>query len=105
MATGPSPRLAPRPPPPGCSLQSRRGLSAPPVFAEISLTFSVGRELPTRRLETWWRAGAMATAQLEAVTGHIRRLAADSKMSEQSDGALLRAFLERSDQVAFEALL
>lgn len=47
----------------------------------------------------------MATAQLGAVLRHIRDLAADQTMSEQSDGALLRAFLGRNDQVAFEALM
>jgi hypothetical protein len=47
----------------------------------------------------------MATAQLGAVVRHIRSLAADPTMSEQTDGALLRAFLGRNDQAAFEVLL
>jgi hypothetical protein len=47
----------------------------------------------------------MATAQLGAVVRHIRDLAADPKRSEQTDGALLRAFLAANDQGAFEALL
>jgi RNA polymerase sigma factor (sigma-70 family) len=47
----------------------------------------------------------MATAQLGAVLRHIRGLAADPKVGEPSDGALLRAFLGRNDQSAFEALL
>jgi RNA polymerase sigma factor (sigma-70 family) len=47
----------------------------------------------------------MATAQLEAVVRHIRGLAADPAASEQTDGALLRAFLAGNDQAAFEALL
>jgi RNA polymerase sigma factor (sigma-70 family) len=47
----------------------------------------------------------MATVQLGAVLRHIRDLAADPKRSEQTDGALLRAFLGNSDQAAFEALL
>ena len=47
----------------------------------------------------------MATAQLGAGLRHIRNLAADPKMSEQTDGTLLRAFLSRNDQAAFEALL
>jgi RNA polymerase sigma factor (sigma-70 family) len=47
----------------------------------------------------------MATTQLGAVLRHIRSLAADPKEAEASDGALLRAFLSRKDQTAFEALL
>jgi RNA polymerase sigma factor (sigma-70 family) len=47
----------------------------------------------------------MAAAQLGAVVRHIRNLAADQKESEQTDGALLRAFLSHKDQAAFEALL
>jgi RNA polymerase sigma factor (sigma-70 family) len=47
----------------------------------------------------------MAAAQLGAVLQHIRTLAADPKVSEQTDGALLRAFLGHNDQAAFEALL
>jgi RNA polymerase sigma factor (sigma-70 family) len=47
----------------------------------------------------------MATAQLGPVLRHIRRLAADQKMSEQSDGALLRAFLGDNDPSAFEVLM
>jgi RNA polymerase sigma factor (sigma-70 family) len=47
----------------------------------------------------------MATAQLGTVVRHIRNLAADPKMSEQTDGALLRAFLSGNDPAAFEALL
>src|SRR5262249_40493064 len=49
--------------------------------------------------------GAMATAQLGAVLGHIRGLAADPKISERTDGALLRTFLSDNDPSAFEALL
>jgi RNA polymerase sigma factor (sigma-70 family) len=47
----------------------------------------------------------MATAQLGAVLRHIRDLAALPKRSEQTDGALLRAFLAQNDQTALEALL
>jgi RNA polymerase sigma factor (sigma-70 family) len=47
----------------------------------------------------------MVTAQLGAVLRHIRRLATDPTDSEQTDGALLRAFLGANDQTAFEALL
>lgn len=47
----------------------------------------------------------MATAQLGAVLRHIRSLAADHKASEQTDGALLRAFLGDNDQRAFEAIM
>jgi RNA polymerase sigma factor (sigma-70 family) len=47
----------------------------------------------------------MATAQLGAALRHIRSLAADPTMSEQTDGALLRAFLGRNDQATFEVLL
>jgi hypothetical protein len=47
----------------------------------------------------------MATAHLGAVLRHIRDLAALPKGSEQTDGALLRAFLGHNDQAAFEALL
>ncbi len=47
----------------------------------------------------------MATAQLGAVLRHIRNLADDRKLRDQTDGALLRAFLSRRDQTAFEALL
>jgi hypothetical protein len=36
---------------------------------------------------------------------HICNLPADPKMSEQTDGALLRAFVSRNNQSAFEALL
>jgi|GEM_PF-6661009 len=47
----------------------------------------------------------MATALVGTVLRHIRSLAADCKISEQTDGALLRAFLGDNDQAAFEALL
>jgi RNA polymerase sigma factor (sigma-70 family) len=47
----------------------------------------------------------MATAQLGAVGRHIRDLVADQKMIGQTDGTLLRAFLDRNDQPAFEALI
>jgi RNA polymerase sigma factor (sigma-70 family) len=47
----------------------------------------------------------MGTAQLAAVVRHIRDLAADHETGEQTDGALLRAFLSRNNQPAFEALL
>jgi RNA polymerase sigma factor (sigma-70 family) len=47
----------------------------------------------------------MATAQLAAVVRRIRGRVADSKVGEQSDGALLRAYLGHGDQAAFEALL
>jgi RNA polymerase sigma factor (sigma-70 family) len=47
----------------------------------------------------------MATAQLASVVRHIQGLTADSTMSQQSDGALLRAYLGRNDQAAFAALL
>jgi hypothetical protein len=47
----------------------------------------------------------MATAQLGAILRHIRNLAADQLMSEQTDDALRRAFVSRNDQPAFEALL
>jgi RNA polymerase sigma factor (sigma-70 family) len=47
----------------------------------------------------------MATAQLEAVLRHIRNLTADEKVRKQTDGALLRGFLIRNDQPAFEALV
>src|SRR5260370_451492 len=48
---------------------------------------------------------SMATAQLAGVGRHIRNLIADQKMIGQTDGSLLRAFLECNDQLAFEALL
>jgi RNA polymerase sigma factor (sigma-70 family) len=47
----------------------------------------------------------MATIQAGTVLRHIRNLAAGRKIGEQSDGALLRAFLSGNDQAAFEALL
>jgi len=47
----------------------------------------------------------MATAQLGAVLRHLRRLAADPKAGEPSDGSLLQAFLGQNDQSAFESLL
>jgi RNA polymerase sigma factor (sigma-70 family) len=47
----------------------------------------------------------MATAQLGTVLRHIRDLAADPARAEQTDGALLRAFLGGNDQTAFETLL
>jgi RNA polymerase sigma factor (sigma-70 family) len=45
----------------------------------------------------------MAAVQLGAVLRYIRSL--DLKSSQQTDGALLRAFVESNDQAAFEALL
>jgi RNA polymerase sigma factor (sigma-70 family) len=47
----------------------------------------------------------MATAKLGAVLRHIGSLAADQKTTDQTDGALLRAFLGNNDQPAFEALV
>jgi RNA polymerase sigma factor (sigma-70 family) len=47
----------------------------------------------------------MAAAQLGAVLRHVRDAAARQTFTEQSDGALLRAFLSRNDQPAFEALV
>ena len=47
----------------------------------------------------------MATAQLGEVLRQIRDLAGDPTRGEQTDGALLRAFLSRGDQPAFEALV
>jgi RNA polymerase sigma factor (sigma-70 family) len=47
----------------------------------------------------------MATPQHAAVVRHIRSLAADLHTREQTDGALLQAFLTRNDQAAFEALV
>jgi RNA polymerase sigma factor (sigma-70 family) len=47
----------------------------------------------------------MAAAQLGAVLRHVRDAAARQIITEQSDGALLRAFLSRNDQPAFEALV
>jgi RNA polymerase sigma factor (sigma-70 family) len=47
----------------------------------------------------------MAAAQLGAVLRHIRGLTADPHSGEPNDGALLRAFLTRNDQGAFEALV
>jgi RNA polymerase sigma factor (sigma-70 family) len=47
----------------------------------------------------------MAAAQLGAVLRHIRKLAHEPNTSEQTDGALLRAFLDRNDPAAFEALV
>jgi len=46
----------------------------------------------------------MATAQLGAIVGDIRDLAACRTGNEQSDGALLRAFLANKDEPAFAAL-
>jgi RNA polymerase sigma factor (sigma-70 family) len=47
----------------------------------------------------------MAAAQLEAGVRCIRNLAANRTLNDSTDGALLRAFLDRNDQSAFEALL
>jgi len=47
----------------------------------------------------------MATAQLGAAVRHIREMLDAAKAGEQTDGALLRAFLGRTDQAAFEALV
>jgi RNA polymerase sigma factor (sigma-70 family) len=47
----------------------------------------------------------MATAQLGVVLRHVRSLATNRKSEEETDGALLRAFLSERDQSAFEALL
>ncbi len=47
----------------------------------------------------------MATAQLGTVLRHIRGLAADPRINERTDGALLRTFLSGNDPSAFEALL
>jgi hypothetical protein len=47
----------------------------------------------------------MATAQLGRVVQHIRRLVAAGPMSEQTDAALLHAFLSQQNQAAFEALV
>lgn len=47
----------------------------------------------------------MATARLGAISRHIRNLVADENIGGQTDGSLLRAFLDRADQAAFEALL
>jgi DNA-directed RNA polymerase specialized sigma24 family protein len=47
----------------------------------------------------------MAAAGVGAVLRQIRSLTAIQKNNEQTDGALLRDFLERSDQAAFEALV
>jgi RNA polymerase sigma factor (sigma-70 family) len=47
----------------------------------------------------------MATAQLGTVVRHLRNLTADPKRTEQSDGALLRAFLSGNDPAAFEVLV
>jgi RNA polymerase sigma factor (sigma-70 family) len=47
----------------------------------------------------------MAAAQLGGVLRHIQDLAGDRAGGGQADGALLRAFLSRGDQPAFEALV
>jgi RNA polymerase sigma factor (sigma-70 family) len=47
----------------------------------------------------------MAAAQLGTVVRHIRSLTTDARLGECSDGTLLRAFLSRNDQSAFEALV
>ncbi len=47
----------------------------------------------------------MATAQLGTVLRHIRHLTADQKSQQQTDGELLRVFLSRNDQAAFEILV
>lgn len=47
----------------------------------------------------------MATGQLRAVGRHILNAVADPTLLGQTDGALLRAFLDRNDQPSFEALV
>jgi RNA polymerase sigma factor (sigma-70 family) len=47
----------------------------------------------------------MVTAPLGTVLGHIRNQVAAHGEGEESDGALLRAFLSGNDQAAFEVLL
>lgn len=47
----------------------------------------------------------MRTTRLAAFGGQIRGLVADPNLAEQTDGSLLRAFLEGNDQRAFEAIL
>lgn len=47
----------------------------------------------------------MAMAQLGAVVRHVRELAQDKRLGEQSDGELLRVFLSGNDPTAFEALM
>jgi RNA polymerase sigma factor (sigma-70 family) len=47
----------------------------------------------------------MAMVQLGAVVRHIHSLVADQKITEQTDGALLRAFLSDHQQAAFEMLV
>src|SRR4051794_20807525 len=47
----------------------------------------------------------MTTALLGALLKHLRALAADRAHVEQTDGALLRAFLDRGDERAFEEIV
>jgi RNA polymerase sigma factor (sigma-70 family) len=47
----------------------------------------------------------MATVQLGAILPHLRALAADTTAHEETDGTLLRIFVDRNDQSAFETLL
>jgi RNA polymerase sigma factor (sigma-70 family) len=47
----------------------------------------------------------MVTTQYPAVLRHIRNLAGNSTVNEQTDTALLGAFLSRNDQQSFEALV
>jgi RNA polymerase sigma factor (sigma-70 family) len=47
----------------------------------------------------------MATGQVGTLLRYIRNLSVNQKTSEQTDGALLRAFLIHTDQAAFEALV
>src|SRR5262245_28287999 len=47
----------------------------------------------------------MATAQLRAVLRHLRDVTGRRQFGDDSDGALLQAFLDRNDQPAFEALV
>jgi hypothetical protein len=47
----------------------------------------------------------MAAAQRGAALRHLRNVTARQQFTEQSSGALLRAFRSRNDQPAFEALL
>src|SRR5262249_31840927 len=85
------------------------GLAAPPgkvpPRGRIQGTLSAGRPRTDRRDGPLRGDRAMATARLAAVLRHIGSLAADQKGSEQTDGALLRAFLDNNDQQAFEALV
>src|SRR5262245_16206897 len=71
----------------------------------MAVRFSADQPLLDRRHEPLRRGVAMATAQLGTVLRHIRGLAADPKIDERTDGALLRTFLSDKDPSAFEALL